>query len=71
MTETHIHRESDVKKWTKASRALNLRMIMNSARRTSKVVSKAKEAHSNEGGEMFFSRKHLQSQQLPEARAAA
>eukprot|EP00959_Pyramimonas_sp_CCMP1952_P171630 3586705-Pyramimonas_sp.AAC.1 len=44
---------------------------MNSARRTSKVVSKAREAHSNEGGEMILPRRHLQIQQLPEARAAA
>ena len=53
LIETHVHKESEIKKWDKAARALNLRMTMNSARRSSKAVSKAKEAVANEGGEVF------------------
>ena len=72
LVETHVHKGSEIRRWDKEVRApLKLRMDMNSARRTSKAVSSAKEAVANEGGDAFFFRQHLQIQQLTEARAAA
>eukprot|EP00959_Pyramimonas_sp_CCMP1952_P104905 2192924-Pyramimonas_sp.AAC.1 len=48
---------------------MHYRLHHNPARSSGKVASERTQHRSNEGGEMFLGRKHLQAHLLPEARA--
>ena len=68
--ETHTHTKEELQDWDKKARLRKMRMYSNPARESGKIVSADKQHRSNEGGEMFLGKNHLQAHLLPEAVAA-
>ena len=68
--ETHLP-ESKLRKMDSEARGKGLRMIANPARPSGNHRSEASVDKANEGGEILFSKKHLQVESLAEARLKA
>ncbi|CAK0885797.1 unnamed protein product, partial [Prorocentrum cordatum] len=60
IVEPHIHMGSELNKLAKYAKKLNLRTAVNPVRRSQRPASISNEPKASEGGEVWFSQKHLE-----------